>query len=272
MAEEKSDLVKQLENEDAEKAPVRTIRRFNRRAGDNASSSSSTWLVSFTDVMALMLTFFVLLFSMSNPKKEQWEKFTQEVQENFNRFYGRPLNRAQQDAVNIKKINYSRALDLNYLEVIVNNLVEKEESLKDIQIMPNGKNLIISFPDNLLFDVGEATVKTEGQKALFSLASALTRIKNRIEVVGHTDPRPVNDPRFPSNWELSLTRAANVGAVLENVGYKRPVTIRGHASARYQDLPTTIPLQKRLDLSRRVDVVIMEDDGRPLKLFDIGIP
>ena len=90
--------------------------------------------------------------------------------------------------------------------------------------------------------------------------------------MGHTDPRPITSDRFASNWELSLSRAANIAAVLENVGYDRPVTVRGYASARFDDISETVPISERLDLSRRVDIVIMEDDGRKMKLFDIGLP
>lgn len=253
--------------------PVARFRRFNRRASDNnGGGSASIWLISFTDVMALMLTFFVLLFSMSSPEKEQWEKLTQTAQENFNKFQGKPLHRGEQDAINIKKVNFSRALDLNYLKEIISNTIEEYPDLSDIRMMQIGNNLIISLPQNLLFDVGQADVKEEGRKALFDLSSTLSRIKNRLEVVGHTDPRPVRGGAFPSNWELSLSRAANVAAILESVGYTRPITVRGHASARYYDLPSTINNSERLDLSRRVDIVVMEDDGRRMPLFDMGLP
>jgi chemotaxis protein MotB len=98
------------EQSNASSAPI--MRRYGRRAGD--AQGSSAWLVSFTDVMALMLTFFVLLFAMSHPKEEEWDEFTDTVQENFNRFNGQVLNRGQQDAINIEKVNWSKALDLNY--------------------------------------------------------------------------------------------------------------------------------------------------------------
>ncbi len=253
-------------------SPERVPRRRNRRAGDRGEGASSMWLVSFTDVMALMLTFFVLLFSMSNPKEEDWKRFTNEVQENFNRFQGRALNRGAQDAINIERVNFSKALNLTYLQAIIDKLVEKEPALSQVRMIPMGTSLIISLPQNLLFDAGQATVKELGNQALFSLAGTLSRVKNRIEVVGHTDPRPVTGGDFPSNWELSLARATNVAAVLENVGYTRPITVRGHASARYEDLSSKIAVQERLDLSRRVDVVVMEDDGRRFELFDLGIP
>ena len=249
--------------------PVFARRRYhNRRAGDRGGNS--LWLLSFTDVMALMLTFFVLLFSMSHPQKEKWEKFKEEVHENFNKFKGRPLNHGTEDNINIEKVNFSKALSLRYLEAVIGNVMEEEPSLRRIKMIPADKSLIISLPQNLLFDIGEAQVQEKGTRALYILAGTLSRVKNRIEVVGHTDPRPVTGGDFESNWELSLARAANVAAVLENVGYRRSVTIRGHASARYYDLPNSMSEQERLDLSRRVDIVIMEDDGTRLQLFDLG--
>jgi len=258
--------------EDLEAEVKSTIpRRFNRRMGDQ-DNSPSIWLISFTDVMALMLTFFVLLFAMSNPKQEQWEDFTQNIQKNFNRFYGQVLNRGQEDAINIAKINFSQALDLNYLRALIENLIEKENSLRIAKLIDNGDSLIISLPHDILFEVGQAEVKGTANKALFTLAGALGRIKNRVEVVGHTDPRPLRGSDYQSNWELSLARAANVAGALENLGYQNSLSIRGQASGRYTDIPETVPTSERLDLSRRVDIVVMEDDGRRDKLFDIGLP
>lgn len=248
------------------------VKRFRRRASDNRGGTASTWLLSFTDVMALMLTFFVMMFSMSTPKHEEWQQFSKKVQENFNRFEGKSLNRGSQDAISIDRVNLSRALNLNYLQAIITNSAEKEPLLKNVQLIPNGDSLMISLPQNMLFEAGQANIKEEGAQALFALSATLSRIKNRIEVVGNTDPRPITGGEFSSNWELSLARAANVAAVLENLGYKRDITIRGHASARFEDLPVSMSMQERLDLSRRVDIVVMEDDGKRLQLFDLGLP
>lgn len=264
---------KDVDKEDEVKVqPATPRRRFNRRRGDRGRGTASTWLLSFTDVMALMLMFFVLLFSMSNPDPAEWEKLAYTAKENFNRFQGRPLNRGAQDAINIERVNFSRALDLNYLKAIIANMIEQEPNLSKITMMLDGGGLIISLPQDLLFDSEQASVKEQGNRALFTLAGTLSRIKNRIEVVGHTDPRPISSAEFPSNWELSLTRAANVAAVLENVGYSRPITVRGHAAARYYDLPPTLSNSEKFDLSRRVDIVVMEDDGKGLQLFDLGLP
>ncbi len=263
----------EADNNKEEKKVIQLPRRFNRRMGDNGGEgSSSMWLISFTDVMALMLTFFVLLFAMSNPKQEEWQDFTQQIQENFNRFEGAPDNRGAEDAINIEKINFSKALNLSYLRILIENLIEKEPALRNAKIIEADKSLIISLPQNILFEAGSANVKSEANRAIYTLATTLKRIKNRIEIVGHTDPRPMVDGTNNSNWKLSLARAANVGAVLNNVGYERAITVRGQASGRFDDIPDTVPERERLDLSRRVDVVVMEDDGRSAKLFDIGLP
>lgn len=257
------------ENKDLE--PIYISRRSKGRRMGDEDSGGSTWLISFTDVMALMLTFFVLLFSMSNPKIEDWEKFTDTVQKNFNRFYGHIADRGPEDSVNIEKINFSQALNLNYLRALIQNLQNEEPSLQSAKLINNGNQLIISLPQSLLFNVGEVSVKSEANQSLFTLAGTLGRIKNRVEVVGHTDPQPTSGEEFKSNWELSLARAANVAAVLENVGYERPIIIRGQASGRYYDLSKDIPQNERLDLSRRVDIVVMEDDGKRMKLFDMDL-
>ncbi len=264
---------KKIENNTEEDKPeAQPIRRFSRRMDDAQQGGGSTWLISFTDVMALMLTFFVLLFAMSNPKKEDWEQLTQKINESFNQFQGKAENRGAEDAVNIEKINFSQALDLDYLQAIVRKLITQSPELQSARIIDSADRLIISLPQDLLFDSGRAVLKDEASRAIFTLANTLGRIQNRIEIVGHTDPRPVSGGDYASNWELSLARAAAVGATFQNVGYKKPLTLRGQAAGRFDDMAQSIPVSERLDISRRVDVVIMEDDGRKKKLFDIGLP
>lgn len=245
-------------------------RRFNRRKTDRNNSTRSMWLLSFTDVMALMLTFFVLMFSMSNPKQEEWQEFTKQIQKNFNVFDGPALNRGAEDAIDIKKTNFSKALSLTYLRALMDDVMKQNPELGEVLLIDNHDSLIVSLPQNMLFDSGAAALKPEASKALFILSDRLNKIKNRLEIIGHTDPRPITGGDFSSNWELSLARAANVAATLKSVGYKREISIRGQSSGRFNDLPDTLSEQERLDLSRRVDIVIMEDDGRSLRLFDLG--
>ena len=263
------------EENDGDDKPKYKLRRFGRRMGDQQGSTSSMWLISFTDVMALMLTFFVLLFAMSNPDQEKFEQFKENVQQNFNKFEGELLNRGSEDSINIARIDYNEALDLKYLQVLISNLIEQNSDLSDVTIMQNAGRLILSFPEEMLFETGGATLKTQATKTLYSVVNALRRIRNSVEVIGHTDPRPIrssSSSAFKSNWELSLARAANVAGLLESIGYDKPIMVKGYASGRYDDLPPEFTQDARMSLSRRVDIVIRQDDGKRAKLFDIGLP
>ena len=229
------------------------------------------WLITFTDVMALMLTFFVLLYSMSVPTVEDWEEMTKSLARQFQKDFSVEWYEAPQDEISIQKIDFTEALNLNYLASIITDIVEKEESLQSISLIPQSDHLIISLPQELVFQAGDADVSVRGRQALFIIGSALANIRNRIEVIGHADPRVIQrqSGAFENNWELSLMRATNAAAVLKSVGYARPIVVRGLSSARYDELPEDMGEEERLNYSRRVDILIMQDDGSRRNVLDL---
>ncbi len=244
-------------------------------ASTNDDEGPSLWLITFTDIMALMLTFFVLLYSMSVPEEEKWEDISNSVTKGFSKFYSPQYFQGPQDALSIEKLDLSEALDLQYLQTLLEKVISNDEGLKDIVIIPQDNRLIISLPQDLLFEVGKDEVSVRGQKALFALGGSMARIRNRIEIVGHTDPRPVSEGNtngFSSNWGLSLSRAAQVSNILQQVGYRRNIIVRGISSARYDELPATMDEEQRLDLARRVDIVVMSDDGSTRGFLEFGTP
>jgi chemotaxis protein MotB len=245
-------------------ASSRIYRRYGRRQGEDDRKGPMPWLITFTDVMALMLTFFVLLFSMSQPVKEDFSDLMAALNNEFNTFYGRMHNAGPEDSVDLKRIDFDRALDLRYLEALMQSVIAQNEVLRDkVSLTAQGDRLVLSLPQDLLFDAGSAALKEGASRPIFVLSGAFSRMKNVIELVGHTDPRPIErQGGYSSNWDLSLARAAAVAAALERVGYTQPVTIRGASSGRYRDLEGIGDENRRLDLSRRVDIVIMNHDGR----------
>lgn len=244
-------------------------RRFGRRVGDGEASMPPPWLVSFTDTIALMLTFFVMMYAMSSPEEEAWNNMTDSVQSSFNRFYGAAYNRGLEDATAIERVRFSSGLNLDYLQTLFDTLITQDATLKDVRVLQVEDGLIFSLPENLLFESGSAKITPSGLRALYTLGASLDRVKNRVEVVGHTDPRPVSGGTYASNWELSFDRAASVAAALQSTGYEKPLGVRGYASSRYADIGGAVPEQERLDLSRRVDIMIMEDDAGRIKVLDI---
>ncbi len=249
----------------------------SRRAGDvkPPEENSFLWLITFTDIIGLMLTFFVLMYSMSVTSEEAFEEVSSSMQSEFNTVYGAAYDLAPMDTISLEKVDFKQALDIPYLNVLMESVIKNNDILKDVTIIRQGGELVLSMPHDMLFDSGSAEVKATGSRVLYALGGALSRIKNKVEVIGHADPRPVEGSAetngFQSNWELSLARAASVGAILERVGYQEHITIHGQSSGRYDDLTDIQDEQQRLDLSRRVDIVLMDHDGsRKKDVFGMG--
>lgn len=250
------------------------VRNYNRelsriRWGDD-EQNSAIWLITFTDIMALMLTFFVLLYSMVQPDVKKWEDITGALNAQFNEFYAPKFEVGSLDAISIDKVSFRSALNLDYLMGLIRESLQDSDVAQDIVMMPQRDQLILSMPQDLLFEPGQAEVGTEGKRVLFVLGGVLSNIKNAIEIVGHADPRPVGtgNERFTSNWDLSLARAASVADILTDVGYERKIMVRGAASGRFSDLPQDLGEQQRLSLARRVDIVILKNDGRLRQMLE----
>lgn len=248
--------------------PVET-QMSRRRLGDQPRANY-TWLVTFTDIMGLMLTFFVLMFAMSEPENKEYEKMTAALRSEMGRVYGERQYAGTTENIDLGKVNFNRALDVRYLEELIRGTIEAHEELKAVQVIAQSGSVVLSLPQELLFEPGQARVKESGRKILYTLGGSLSRVRNRIEIDGHTDNRPLEgagqQSGFGNNWELSLARAADVASILENVGYQQTVAIAGHAAARYQDLASIKDESQRAALSRRVDITIMNYSGKPEKI------
>lgn len=226
-------------------------------------NASSMWLITFTDMMALMLTFFVLLYAMSAPEQEQWSEMTSALQGELREYEPPKWYSGDQDSIDIRKIDFTDGLNLDYLASLLTAVIADDEKLSNIKILQPEDHIIIALPQDLVFAKGQVEINEDGQRALYLLGGVLSKIRNRIEVVGHTDPDPIEFQagRFASNWELSIARASAVTGALANAGYDKPMRIRGMSSARYDELPKNLEEDERLALARRVDIAIYKDDG-----------
>ncbi len=247
-----------IEDEAAEFFPV-----GSKIPPSGSSRPSSLWLVTFTDVMALMLTFFVLLYSMSTPDVDKWEDMTRGISSGISKFAGAPKLAGNQDTISIERLSAKKGLNLKYLGSLVYGVVTRNEDLSDVLLFHSSDQLIISMPSELLFDSERSDVSLKGRRALFTLNELFVRIRNRVEIIGHSEPNSVfeGNDGIKNNREFSLARAVYVAAALEEVGYDRPIVARGLSDTRYDELGGVLSQDKRLALSRRVDIVIMKDEG-----------
>ena len=126
-------------------------------------------------------------------------------------------------------LNFSQATaqltqnDIKRAELL--NLIQKELEKDGIKVSVDEQHGILRISEGILFDVGKADVKPQGQFVIQKLGNVLVdtlsseQFKGRIETIfieGHTDNIPINNGIFPSNWELSVKRAINTWLTMSN--------------------------------------------------------
>lgn len=223
------------------------------------SEPNQAWMVTFIDLVSLMLTFFVLLFSMSNVKIDEWDKVTDSLSQSLKPVTEKTVN-TPTAVFNIGSIFRKRAIDLDYLASVMEEAVDEDPLLKNSVLMRLEDRLLLALPGDLLFGPGRAALTKAAQTALFNLGGVLRNIGNQIGVNGHSDPTPPAGGAYASNWELSIARAVAVANTLKRSGYPDDIVAFGYSDTRFGQLPDVSPA-RRLALGRRVDIVVFPTAG-----------
>ncbi len=179
------------------------------------------WLISYADLLTLLIGFFVLLLAVSPVKMAQFERMA-------------------------ASISGGAPPPLEELKEKVDEFIAQENLQQQVLTREDAEGLAIEFKDALLFDSGSAEIRADGQKAVSSIARMLQTLPKRgIVIEGYTDDVPISTPRFGSNWELSSQRAINVRAALEQGGVARErMSVRGFADTRPLQAQGTVTEQR----------------------------
>jgi len=225
----------------------------NLMAEPETGPPNISWLIIFTDLVALLLTFFVLLFSMSTVKVDKWNAATDALSQSLNPSGAKPVTAATAQ-FNVGSIFRKRAINLDYLTSVLSETMAKDRFLAKVPLVRLEDRMIITLPGRLLFPDGGVTLAEEAREALFNLGGTLSQIGNKVAVNGYSDPGSPTGA-FNSRWELSLARAISVANMLRQSGYTENITAFGYAESRYGFL-SGLPEDQRRSLGRRVDIVI----------------
>lgn len=221
-------------------------------------SNPNAWMVIFADLLALLLTFFVLMFSMSSVQVQEWQALITSLSENLN-----PERALIQDTdwnkIDEAMVFEETALSLDYLKNVFEEKLSYDPILTRSTVTVLDDRLAISLPSDLIFELGEAELASDARSAMLELGEALRSIDNEVMVVGHSDLAPISGRNYPTNWELSLVRALSIATLIRSGGYSGKIEAYGNGSSRFSDLDESIPLDERYHLARRVDVIVLQN-------------
>jgi len=217
-------------------------------------SSADRYLITYSDLITLLLGLFIILYAISNVDAVKYEKVTAAMgsvfgSEKFRIDVNVPTPIGRRDEVIIKPINLLKQ-ELN--EIIDINGLDNSVSIEE-----NQRGVTIRIMDDILFSSGAAELSPDAKKVLKLIAGIIKKLPNDIRVEGHTDNIKINTPKFPSNWHLSISRALNTAYYLietENIDPDK-VSVVGYAE--YNPIDDNSKPEGRAK-NRRVDIIVIK--------------
>lgn len=186
------------------------------------------WLVSYADLMTLLMGFFALVSSMSTPDKQKVDKAAASAVETFGGKYEKPY---QGLSDSLKKFVIENGLE---------NMVIVKRTAQGVEM---------TFTGALFFESGDYVVKEQAGELMDKLAHVIKKeaVEYKVLVEGHTDSVPISHPIISSNWELSGLRASRIAQIFEHAGFaKTNLTIIGWGETR--------PLEKEVTAEGQPDL------------------
>ncbi|MEQ8579377.1 MAG: OmpA family protein [Balneola sp.] len=170
------------------------LRDLHRKTELDTHTEDQEWLLTYSDMITLLLAFFAVLIAVSYVDLNLWEQMKQGLRSEINK----------QENVQTPLAEVKKDLDEKLTD-------EREAELVDITLDREGIKLF--FNSSSFYNSGEANLLPTGQQIIDKVTQAMNDLgyyKFKVDVEGHTDNVPINTPVYPSNWELSVARASGV--------------------------------------------------------------
>ncbi|WP_455718558.1 flagellar motor protein MotB [Anaerosporobacter sp.] len=206
--------------------------------------NSERWLLTYSDLITLLMILFVLLYAISNVNQSKYDQLADSLSESFGtKSNSSGLNGSDSVLPGAESVlpgggeilpegdsessteqstgqagvdqsaNQTQTGSKDQMESLnndINKIISENNLGQDISTSHYEDGLIITFPSSVFFDSGNAILNDNMKRALDIIANKLNEIDNDILVKGYTDNVPIKDSTFSSNWQLSAVRAANV--------------------------------------------------------------
>ncbi len=259
-----------------------------RRAGDHGGGeheNSERWLLTYADMITLLVAFFIMLYAMSIMNQQKFQQLAISVRSGFGGsiMNGAPTvisqgggitgtpsivsnstsissseeksqfppTRSQQEAARRDKERLDKAYQ------IMQAYITKKGLQDQMHVRRDERGVVVTvLTDKMLFASGQADLRPEEGGLLGKIAAVLNTVPNTVRVEGHTDNLPIHTARFASNWELSALRATTVLRYFASQGVApRRLEATGDAD-QHPVAPNDTEDHRRCN--RRVDVVILK--------------
>jgi chemotaxis protein MotB len=253
-----------------------------RRRHAEVHVNQERWLVSYADFITLLFAFFVVMYSISQVNQSKYRVLSETFEHAFNSRQlttdttssnpiekiinpiqvGEPALSPDPSAIDVEQESAGDAAStssgqLQEISALVNERFADLINDELVSVSSNELWLQIELKDSILFASGGTDLSLQAQAIFDEIAGILKGYSNPIQVEGYTDNIPINNPRYPSNWELSSARASAIVKLLAargvapqrlsavGFGEFQPVASNEHPAGRAQNRRVALMIARR---------------------------
>ncbi len=264
------------------------------------SAGVPAWVMTFADLMTLLMCFFVLLLAFSEMDAAKFKQLSGSMKDAFGvqaeievrtipkgtSVVAQEFSPGRPDPTALPQVRqFTVDSNKNTLDALEREAREIEEARKhaqrlrlalkdelakgDVSIQTEGMKVIIHIMENASFDSGLADLRASFIPALKKIGDLIDNNSGEVTISGHTDNVPISNERFRSNWDLSTSRAVSVAHQLLELSQVSPdnVIVTGHADTRPRAPNDSDENRAK---NRRVDIAIVRgkeiDEYRTMSL------
>ncbi|MDM7996883.1 MAG: flagellar motor protein MotB [Acidobacteriota bacterium] len=251
---------------------------------------SERWLVSYADFITLLFAFFTTLYAISTVDAQKMGKMVTSMRASFDSAVfdsgSRTLSLSSGNGgsalesrdilppgasslqmLSLKGLEGKKGKagkmttlrgdkDMGRFKRSIESLLGPEILKGMVRLHVDGRGLVISLGETGVFDSGSDQLRPEGRALVDTLATSLVSLGNFIRIEGHTDNVPIHNAKFPSNWELSTSRATVVVSYMIAKFGMRPDALSAAGYAEYRPVAEN-DTEEGKARNRRVDIIVL---------------
>ena len=227
------------------------------------SENHERWLISYADFITLLFAFFVVMYAISVINEGKYKVLSVALGDAFGTKSHTSATASTPALVELQNVQLRRKAEavrrekerLAKLARDLSNALSPLVKQGKVRILETSRGISVEINASLLFAPGDATLHEEAIRPLRGIAVLMSIEPNAIEVEGHTDDQPIQNSKYPSNWELSAVRASTVVRLfVENGVQPERLTAVGHGANKPVASNTDVEGRSR---NRRVAVNIL---------------
>lgn len=231
-----------------------------------SEEGSPAWMTTYGDMVTLLLTFFILLYSISIIDIERFQKIIISIQTSFLGHTGimdqspAPSEGAEsersfdQDFLT-ETAHLERIQRVEEIMIVVRSFLAEAGLEDEVELRLEERGIVMELPERIFFERARAELRDEARQVLDQLSELFRALDEPVIVEGHTCNLPISGPEFPSNWELSVMRSVRVTRYLVEIKGLEPHRFTATGYGEYRPLESNETPEGRAK-NRRVTIVI----------------